>query len=300
MSLVIIGTFNFDTIETPRARREMIVGGSGTYCCLAASFFTNPKIVGVVGEDFPEDTIELFKKKGIDVKGLEIRSGKTFHWEGRYGDDPNQRTTIRTEVNVLKGFRPQLPVGYKTSDIVFLANIDPDLQEDILAQVQKPELIAMDSMNFWIESKASSIFKVLEKVDVFFANDEEVIMLAEEANIVKAGKKILERGPSLVIIKKGEHGALLLGKEFTFGVLAYLCEEVIDPTGAGDSFAGGFLGYLDRVKSFREEEFRKAAVYGSVLASFAIEDFGIDRFKSLSYSEIEKRFIEFKKMVSFL
>ncbi len=300
MSLVIVGSVAFDTIETPHARREKIVGGSGTYCSLAASFFTQPKIVAVVGEDFPEETIEFFKSRRIDVRGLEIQSGKTFHWEARYGDDPNQRTTIKTELNVFKDFRPQLPPDYREADIVFLANIDPDLQEDILSQAQHPKLVAMDTINLWIRNKPASLLRILEKVNVYFANDEEIKMLAKESNLIKAGKKLLERGPSLIVIKKGEHGALALGKDFVFGVLAYPCEKVIDPTGAGDSFAGGFLGYLDKVKAYdKEGEIRKASVYGSVLASFVIEDFGINRFKSLLLPDIENRFFQFKKLVSF-
>lgn len=299
MSLVIVGTFNLDTIETPQERRERIVGGSGTYCCLAASFFTAPGIVGVVGEDFPKDTLELFKAKGIDTEGLLVKPGKTFFWEGRYEDDPNKRTTIATEVNVLKSFRPQLPDHYRGADILFLANIDPELQEDILVQVNNPRLVAMDTMNYWIQTRAASLLNVLNKVDVFFANDEEVRMLTDELNLITAGKRLLEKGPSLVVIKKGEHGALLLSKDFVFVAPAYPSETVLDPTGAGDSFGGGFLGYLDNVDSYAEEDIRKAAVYGSILASFTIEKFGIDRLKSLSSDEIESRFAEFQKLVTF-
>lgn len=299
MSLVIVGSVAFDTIETPKSRRERIVGGSCSYSSLAASFFTNPKIVAVVGEDFPSEVIEFFKAKGIDTQGLEIKSGKSFHWEGRYGNDPNIRTTIRTELNVFKDFKPQLLPEYRRADIIFLGNIDPDLQEDILAQAQNPRLTAMDSMNLWIENKPESLLRILKKIDVFFANDEEIKMLAQDLNLIRAGKKLLEHGPSLIVIKKGEHGALLIGKDYVFGVLAYPCEEVVDPTGAGDSYGGGFLGYLDKVQSFTEKDIRKAAVFGSVMASFAIEDFGIERFKSLSIQEIEKRFSDFKKLVSF-
>jgi sugar/nucleoside kinase (ribokinase family) len=300
MSLVIVGSVAFDSLETPHGRREKIVGGSGTYCSLASSFFTDPKIVAVVGDDFPEETIELFKNRGIDVRGLEIQPGKTFHWEARYGDDPNQRTTIKTELNVFEGFSPRLPPDYKEADIVFLANIDPDLQEDILSQVKHPKLVAMDTINLWIKTKPEPLLRVLEKVNVYFANDEEIRMLAKETNLIKAGKKLLERGPSFVVIKKGEHGALVLGKDSVFGVLAYPCEKVIDPTGAGDSFAGGFLGYLDKINAYnKEEEIRKASVYGSVMASFIIEDFGISRFKSLQLEDIKKRFSQFRKLVSF-
>lgn len=298
MSLVIVGTFNLDTIETPREKRERIVGGSGTYCCLAASFFTAPRIVGVVGEDFPKDVLELFNTRGIDSEGLLVKQGKTFFWEGRYEEDPNKRTTVATEVNILKGFRPELPERYKDADILFLANIDPDLQEDILAQVKSPQLVAMDSMNYWIQTRADSLLSVLKKVDVFFANDEEVRMLTDELNLITAGRRLLEKGPSLVVIKKGEHGALLLGKDFVSVVPAYPSETVVDPTGAGDSFGGGFLGYLDKVDSYAEADIRIAAVYGSVMASFTIEKFGIDRLKSLSLDEIEDRFVEFQKLVS--
>lgn len=299
MSLVIIGSLAFDTIETPLGRRDKIVGGSCTYCSLAASFFTQPKIVGVVGKDFPKETIEFFKKRQIDLQGLEVKPGKTFHWEGRYGLDPNQRTTLKTEMNVFKNFRPKLPPEYRMADFVFLANIDPDLQEDILSQVQKPKLVAMDTINLWIETKTDSVLKVLEKVNIFFANEEEIKMLTREINLIKAGKEVLDRGPSIVAIKKGEHGALVMGRDFVFGVLAHPCEDVVDPTGAGDSFAGGFLGYLDKTQSFSQKEIRKAAVFGSVLASFAIEDFGINRFKTLSSEEIESRYRQFKKLVSF-
>jgi len=300
MSLVIIGSLAFDTIETPFGRREKIVGGSGTYCSLAASFFTRPNVVGVVGEDFPDETVAFLKSKKIDLRGLEVRPGKSFFWEGHYGEDPNLRTTIRTEPNVYEDFKPQLPPEYRKSEIVFLANIDPDQQDEILNQVEKPKLVAMDTINLWINQKRDSLLKVLEKVDFYFANDEEVKLLTGEKNLIKAGKKILEGGPSLVVIKKGEHGALVLGKDLVFGILAHPCEEVVDPTGAGDSFAGGFLGYLDKVKNFDDDmDVRRAAVYGSVLASFVIEDFGINRFKTLTIEEIESRFERFRKLVTF-
>ncbi|NIM89384.1 MAG: sugar kinase [Candidatus Aminicenantes bacterium] len=299
MSLVVVGSLAFDTLETPHGRRERIIGGSCSYFALAASFFTQPKIVAAVGEDFPQETIRLFQEKGIDIQGLRIEQGKTFHWEARYGDDPNQRTTIKTELNVFKDFSPELPPEYQEADLVFLANIDPDLQDDILTQVKKPKLVAMDTINLWIQSKPVSLLRVMEKVDIFFANEEEVKMLTKQTNLIKAGKEILRQGPSWAAIKKGEHGALVMGKDFIFSVLAHPCEEVIDATGAGDSFGGGFMGYLDMVKSISEKEIRKAAVYGSVLASFTIEDFGIERLKSLTLPEIESRFLEFKKRVSF-
>ncbi|MEW5901486.1 MAG: PfkB family carbohydrate kinase [Acidobacteriota bacterium] len=299
MSLIIVGSVALDTIQTPWGRRERIIGGSGTYCSLAASFFTTPKIVGVVGEDFPADVLDFFRSRGIDTEGLEVRPGKTFHWEGHYGYDLNMRETIKTELNVFEGFRPTLPASYRSAEIVFLANIDPDLQDGILAQVEHPALVAMDTINLWIGSKPEAIWRVLKKVNVFFANDEEVRMLTRETNLIRAGKKILASGPRLVVTKKGEHGALVLGRNFLFGALAHPCEDVVDPTGAGDCFAGGFLGYLDRVKNYSRREVRRAAIYGSVLASFAIEDFGIERLKTLSAEEIDARFRHFKRLVSF-
>jgi sugar/nucleoside kinase (ribokinase family) len=299
VSLVIVGSLAFDTIETPETRKEKIVGGSCAYSVLAASYFTDPKIVAVVGADFPTDIIDLFQSRGVDTRGLKVEKGKTFHWEGRYGHDPNQRTTIKTELNVFRDFKPELLPDYRRAGIVFLGNIDPDIQEDIRFQLDEPKLVAMDTINLWINTKRDALLKVLKGVDVFFANDEEVKMLAGEHNLISAGKKLMEWGPSLMIIKKGEHGALLLHEDFVFGVPAFPCENVVDPTGAGDSFGGGFLGYLDKIRSFDEAFLRRAAVYGSVMASFTIEEFGIEGLKSLSFEQIEERFSEFKKLVSF-
>ena len=299
MSLIIVGSLAFDTIETPETRKERIVGGSCAYSVLAASYFTEPKMVAVVGADFPPEVIELFRTRGVDTRGLKIAEGKTFHWEGRYGEDPNQRTTVKTELNVFQDFKPVLPADYRTADIVFLGNIDPDIQEDIRLQMKGSKLVAMDTINLWINTKPDSLLSVLENVDLFFANDEEVKMLAGEKNLITAGKKLLERGPSLMIIKKGEHGVLLLGKDFVFGLPAHPCEKVVDPTGAGDSFGGGFLGYLDKVGSFDQASLRKAAVYGSVMASFTIESFGIDSLKSLTPDRIDSRYRDFQKLVTF-
>jgi len=299
MSLVIVGSLAFDTIETPLDRREKIVGGSGTYCSLAASFFTHPRVVGVVGRDFPRKTLDFLRSRKIDLKGVSIKAGKTFHWEGRYGEDPNQRTTVRTDLNVFADFKPVLPPSYRSADIIYLANIDPDLHEPILNQARKPRLVAMDTIRYWIESKTDAVFRELKRVDIYFANDEEVKLLAGDTNLVRAGRKLLKCGPSLIVAKKGEHGALVFGRDFIFGVLARPSEDVVDPTGAGDSFAGGFLGYLDTVPKITPRELRRAVVYGSVIASFAIEDFGIDRFRTLTPREIKARFGEFKKLVSF-
>ncbi len=296
MSLVIVGSLAFDTIETAFGRRERIVGGSGTYCAIAASYFTRPRIVGVVGRDFPKTALAFLRRRGVDLRGVEVRAGKTFHWEGVYGEDPNQRTTVRTDLNVFGEFRPRLPKAYADSDIVYLANIDPDLHELVLSQAERPRLVAMDTIRFWIDTKPESLRRELRRVDVYFANDEEARLLAGERNIVAAGRRILGMGPRLVVVKKGEHGALLFGRTFEAGTLAHPCEHVIDPTGAGDCFAGGFLGYLDGAGRFGSRDFRRAAAYGSVLASFAIEDFGIERFRRLGREEVEGRFRLFRKL----
>jgi len=299
MSLLIVGSIAFDTVETPYERRERIVGGSGTYCALAASFFTRPMLSGVVGEDFPREIIAFFQNRGIKTEGILIRPGKTFSWEGKYGYDPNQRETLRTELNVMAGFIPLLPESYQQAAIVYLATIDPDWHEAILSQVKRPKIVAMDTIQFWITHKIESLWHSLKRVNIFFANDEEIRLLTREVNLVRAGKKVLEAGPSLVIVKKGEHGALVFSRDFIFGTLAHPCEEVVDPTGAGDSFAGGFLGYLDRAKKISPRTIKKAIVAGSAVASFVIEDFGIDRLRRLKPEEIQQRMGFFRHLVSF-
>ncbi|MBN1940367.1 MAG: sugar kinase [Candidatus Aminicenantes bacterium] len=299
MSLVIVGSVAFDTIETPEDRRERIVGGSCTYSALAASFFTRPKIVGIVGEDFPKETAALMKRRGIDLKGLKIvPGGKTFYWEGRYGDDPNQRDTMRLDLNVFGDFQPNLPPSYRKPDILFLANIGPSLQEHVLSQVARPRLVAMDTIRHYIETEPESLDRVLRKTDIYFANDEEARLMTGERNLIRAGRLLLERGPRLVVLKKGEHGVLVFKKDSLFAFVAHPCDGVVDPTGAGDSFAGAFLGYLDRAGDFRASSIRRAAVYGSVLASFTIEDFGIERLAALKKSDIEGRFAYLKKIAS--
>jgi sugar/nucleoside kinase (ribokinase family) len=299
MSLVIVGSVAFDTIETPWGRRERIVGGSGTYCSLAASYFTRPRIVGVVGRDFPRRTLALLKTRGVDLEGLKVKAGKTFHWEGRYDKDPNVRTTVRTELNVFADFRPAVPARYRSSRIVYLANLNPEHHGAVLAQFAKPGLVAMDTIRLWIDTKREALLKELERVDVFFANDEEARLITGETNLIGAGKALLGLGPSLVLLKKGEHGALVFGRGSVFGVLAHPCEHVIDPTGAGDCFAGGFLGYLDGTAGRSPRDVRRAAVYGSVMASFAIEDFGIGRFLSLDKAQVEGRLKQFRRLMTF-
>jgi sugar/nucleoside kinase (ribokinase family) len=299
MSLVIVGSVAFDTIRTPWGDREKIVGGSGTYCSLAASYFTRPRIVGVIGRDFPRKTLTLLRSRGVDLTGLKIKAGKTFHWEGRYEEDPNRRTTLHTDLNDVADVRPVVPAPYKGSRIVFLANLNPEHHGFVLAQFRKPAIVAMDTIRLWIDTKREALLKELARVDIFFANDEEARLITGEMNLVSAGKALVGLGPSLVLLKKGEHGALVFGRDFVFGVLAHPCEHVIDPTGAGDSFAGGFLGYLDRKPGLAARDIRRAAVYGSVMASFAIEDFGIGRFLSLDKDLVEARFRQFRKLMTF-
>ena len=300
MSLVIIGSLAFDTIETPLERREKIVGGSGTYCALAASFFTQPKVVGVVGRDFPEtDARTSCKSRKIDTRGVSIKAGKTFHWEGRYGDDPNQRTTVRTDLNVFADFKPELPPSYRSADILYLANIDPDLHGPILLQARRPRLVAMDTIRLLDREQDGRRFPGARAGGHLLRQRRRSQASGRGQQPGPGGQKLLEMGPSLIVVKKGEHGALVFGRDFIFGVPARPCEDVVDPTGAGDSFAGGFLGYLDKAGTITPAGIRRAAVYGSVVASFAIEDFGIDRFLTLTSEEIEARFREFKRLVSF-
>jgi len=300
MSLVIVGSVAFDTIETPRARKEKIVGGSCTFCALAASYFVHPGIVAVVGEDFPRETIDFLRKRRIDLRGLKIvPGGKTFHWQGRYGEDPNQRTTICTDLNCFRDFRPEIPEAYRAADILLLANIGPDLQEIVLQQVRKPKLTAMDTIVLWIKTELEALLRVLKKVDVFFANDEEIRMITGEQNLIKAAQQILKLGPKVLVLKKGEHGVLVFGMGLQFGVVAYPTETVVDPTGAGDAFAGGFLGYLDKVGKITSLEIRRAAVYGSVMASLTIEDFGIGRYMTLTGRDVRARFAAFKRLAGF-
>jgi len=299
MSLVIVGSVAFDTIRTPWGDREKIVGGSGTYCSLAASYFTRPRIVGVIGRDFPRKTLTLLRSHGVDLAGLKIKAGKTFHWEGKYEEDPNRRTTLRTDLNVFANFRPVIPAPYRGSRIVYLANLNPEHHAFVLDQFRKPAIVAMDTIRLWIDTKREALLKELGRVDIFFANDEEARLITGEMNLISAGKALVGLGPSLVLLKKGEHGALVFGRDFVFGVLAHPCEHVIDPTGAGDSFAGGFLGFLDRAPGLAGRDVRRAAVYGSVMASFAIEDFGIGRFLSLDRDLVEARFRQFRKLMTF-
>lgn len=300
MSIVVVGTVAFDTVETPFGKVENTLGGSATYFSTSASFFTDVSLVAVVGEDFPEEHVQFLRSRDVDVQGLARIPGKTFHWTGRYGFDLNEAQTLDTQLNVLTQFRPDLPAAYRQADYLFLANIDPDLQMEVLNQVATPKIVACDTMNFWISSKPEALRKVIERVDIFIINEGEARQLSGEANLVKAARKILAMGAKTLIIKRGEYGVLMFNGASIFAAPAYPLEEVFDPTGAGDTFAGGFMGYLANTGDTSEEGFRQAIVCGSVMASFNVEDFSLDRMKRLDYGKIEERYRNFKAMTHFL
>jgi sugar/nucleoside kinase (ribokinase family) len=299
MSLLVVGSIAFDSVKTPFGEGKEVLGGSGTYFSVSASYFTDVSLVGVVGEDFPDKELEVFKKHSIDTRGLEKKKGKTFRWVGEYGYDLNCAKTIDTQLNVFQDFKPSIPKEYQESDYLFLANINPELQLEVLKQVKKPKLVALDTMNFWIEGKLKALKEVLKKIDILLINDAEARELAEENNIFKAAKKILSWGPRNLVIKRGEYGALMCSDYETFSAPAYPLESIYDPTGAGDTFAGGFMGYLSSVKNLTEATLRQAIVFGSVMASFNVEDFSLNRLTNLTHAEIRDRFLEFKKLSHF-
>ena len=293
MAVLVVGSIALDSVKTPFGEVKEVLGGSATYASYAASFFCLPHLVGIVGNDFPEEYINLLKEKPIDIKGLKIIEGETFRWEGYYDFDLNTANTVKTELNVFENFRPRIPAEYRKIKYIFLGNIDPELQLEVLEQVDKPELVIGDTMNFWITNKRRALEKLLKKLNVLVINDAEARQLSEEPNLIKAGKKLLSSGPEYVIIKKGEHGASLFSKTGFFSLPAYPLECLNDPTGAGDSFAGGFLGYLAGVKKISQNQFKKALVYGSVMASFSVEDFSLNRLRRLHQDEITQRYNEF-------
>jgi len=299
LSILVVGSLGLDTIETPFAKVEESLGGSAVYISLAASFFSpEVKLVGVVGEDFPEKYIQLLRDHHIDLEGLQIvKGGKTFRWSGKYHYDMNSRETIFTELNVFKDFNPVIPENYRDSKFIVLGNIDPDLQMNVLNQLNHPEFIICDTMNYWIERKNEALRKLLTMVDLLVVNDSEARLLANHPNLIRAAKIILEMGPKKLVIKKGEHGSLLITRDTIFVAPAFPLENISDPTGAGDTFAGGMVGYLSRVNSINDEELKKAIIYGSVLASFCVEKFSVDGLLSLNDSKINDRFNQFCKLI---
>ncbi len=300
MSILVVGSVAFDSVETPFGREENILGGSATYFSTSASFFADVNLVAVVGEDFPREHIDFLESRNIDLSGLARVSGKTFHWKGRYGYDLNEAQTLETNLNVFADFKPKIPAQYAAAEYLFLANIDPELQMEVLNQVARPRIVACDTMNFWISSKPDSLKKVLERVDIFIINEGEARQLSGEANLVKAAKEILSLGVRTLIIKRGEYGVLMFNGASIFAAPAYPLEEVFDPTGAGDTFAGGFMGYLANTGDTSEAGIRQAIIFGSVMASFNVEDFSLNRMRRLEYREIEERYRDFRAMTHFL
>lgn len=298
--LTVVGSVALDTIETPTGRAEETLGGSATYISAAGSLFTRVHMVGVVGEDFPAHKVEFLRNRGVDLEGLESRPGVTFRWYGRYHQNMNRRDTISVEMGVFEKFNPRLTEAAAQAGVLMLANIDPDLQESVLKQMQGPTFVAYDTMNHWIEKRRSEVERMVRKVDMVFLNDEELLLLMGGDNIVAAAKHLLHSGPSYVVVKKGEHGAML----FSAGRPPFLCpafpvEKPVDPTGAGDSFAGGILGYLAATGDITPYNIRQAVVYGTIVASFTVEDFGVRRLERLNAEEVEERYRQFRSMVEF-
>jgi sugar/nucleoside kinase (ribokinase family) len=298
-AIAVVGSVAFDTIETPIGRAEEVLGGSATHFAVAASFFAPVHLVAVVGEDFPDAEREYLASRNIDLSGLEARPGRTFRWTGRYHEDMNVRDTLDLQLNVFADFRPTLSETVRRAPIVFLANIDPRLQDAVLEQFDDPALVACDTMNHWIDSARSPLEDLLPRVDLLVLNDEEARLLSGEQNVSRAARRILELGPRSVLVKRGEYGAILFSPDSVFAVPAYPLEEVFDPTGAGDTFAGGAVGYLAATGERSEAGLRRAIVYGSVLASYVVEDFGGQRLRTLTRDDIERRYRQFVALTEF-
>ena len=299
MSVLVVGTVAFDSIETPFGSAERVLGGSASYFALGASFFAPVRVVGVIGKDFPQDYLDLFTERKIDIDGIKRDDGDTFHWRGRYHEDINQRDTIELNLNVLAGFVPELPDNYRDAEYVFLGNIDPLMQMEVLNQLRRLKLVVLDTMDHWIRESRDELKKVLKRIEILVVNDSEARLLAGYDNIVKAARAILRMGPKMVLIKRGEYGVLQFSDSSVFATPAYPLEEVFDPTGAGDSFAGGLMGHLARTGDGSEGGFRRAIVYGSVVASFTVEDFGVKRLAGVSLAEIEERYQRFVQLTDF-
>lgn len=296
MSIVTVGTVAFDAIETPFGKTDKIVGGAATYIAWSASFFTpNINMVSIIGDDFDMEELEKLRTKGVNTDGIEIKKGgKSFFWSGKYHLDMNSRDTLATELNVLTEFDPVLPDAYKNADFLMLGNIEPTLQLKVIQQMEKrPKLIIMDTMNFWMDNTLEQLMETIKHVDVLTINDEEARQLSGEYSLVKAAKKIFTMGPKFLVIKKGEHGALLFHKEKVFFAPALPLEEVFDPTGAGDTFAGGFVGWLDKTKDISFDNMKRAVIFGSTMASFCVEKFGTERLKSLIQDDVQARIEDF-------
>ena len=297
VQLVIVGSVGLDTIETPAARHADVLGGSASYACAAASFFTRTGMVGVVGGDFGDDYLDIYRGFGFDLNGLQIRAGRTFRWSGVYEDNMDNRRTLSTELNVFADFAPDLPENYRRAPFLFLANIAPALQLRVLDQIRRPRFIVADTMDLWINTALKDLKKVIRRIDLLTLNESEARRLTGEHTLIKAARHLLGWGPQYVIIKKGEHGAVLFSRRGTFLMPAYPLEEVHDPTGAGDTFAGGFIGYLANAGTVSEPAIRRAMLYGSVVASFNVEAFSLNRLRNLKRRDIERRIRDFEQML---
>ena len=299
MSLLVVGSVAFDSVRTPHGHADSILGGAATYFAVAASWFTPVRVVAVVGEDFSEQHLSVFASRAIDTTGLERAAGKTFRWQGEYVGDMNEARTLDTQLNVFERFAPKIPASYLASEYVFLGNIDPVLQLHVREQLPSTRLVGLDTMNYWIRGKLEALKKTLAAVDVLLVNEGEARMLSGEWNLTKAAAAIQKMGPRSVVVKRGEHGVSLFTAGSIFSAPGYPLDQVQDPTGAGDTFAGGFMGHLARTGDLSEPNLRRAVVYGSVLASFAVEEFGLSRLLRLTPQEIEARFREFKTLTHF-
>jgi sugar/nucleoside kinase (ribokinase family) len=298
MSIIVLGTVALDTVKTPAGKRRDMLGGSAAHFSMSARFFTPVHLVAVVGEDFPKRHIDFLKKKGIILTSLIKGKGKTFRWEGEYHGDLNSALTLNTELGVLSAFCPAVTAAQKNIEYIFLANVDPDLQRRLLDCINRPKLVGLDSMNFWIKHKRQSLLRLMKRVDIFVANDAEARDLSGEINLVKAARRLQSFGPRMIVVKKGEHGVLFYCDDFIFSFPAYPVPQVIDPTGAGDTFAGGFMGYLAKAKKINEKTLKTAVAFGTVIASFNVEGFGLDRVAGLSRKEINNRLRHFQRIVS--
>src|ERR671912_696039 len=299
MSVLVVGSVALDSVETPFGKADNVIGGSGTFFSASASHLSPVQLVGVVGDDYPMEQLEPLRARGVDMAGLEQTAGRSFRWRGRYRHDLNSAETLETRRGVFSHFRPKIPEAFRRAPFVFLANIDPRLQLEVLRQVERPRLVACDTMNFWIESRRDELLELLGHVDLITLNDGEARQLTETSNLVKAARWILARGPKHVIIKKGEHGAFMFTESTVFFAPAYPLEDVFDPTGAGDSFAGGFIGYLAKTKDISFENMKRAIIFGSAMASFTVEKFGTERLIGLSQKDVDERVQEFVDLVQF-
>ncbi len=299
MSMLVVGSIALDFVETPFGTAENSPGGSALYFSTAASYFAPVNVVGVVGQDFDFNIINFLKERQVDLDGIYVENGETFRWGGKYQENMNVRDTIYTDLNVFENFKPNIPAAYRDSRNVFLANIAPELQLQVLTQINSPDLVVLDTMNFWISSARDTLLNVISKVNILILNDEETLQLTGEKNLITAGKKILDWGPRYIIIKKGEHGATMISKDNYFSAPAFPLTTVKDPTGAGDTFAGGFVGHLAACNSITEPEIRKAIVSGNVLASFCVEDFSFMRLMRLSSEDLQQRLMEYKRITDY-